>query len=109
MKPTSVLVVTPQGTVTRQVVSSLEDMQKIVGGYIELVSLPTVDCFVNEEGIGLDLDVNPVMSRFIKRELAKVGRILLSTDGWVLGTVLVIGKCDEHGDETDCPEIDVLF
>lgn len=33
---------------------TLEQMQKAVGGYIELVSEPDKDIFVNEEGLLLD-------------------------------------------------------
>lgn len=39
--------------------SSLEYLQKLVGGYIEVVHLNGNDLVINEEGLLLDLEPNP--------------------------------------------------
>lgn len=104
--PTAI-VIQPNGDQARQTLRTLEEFQAVVGGYIEVVSLPECDLYLNEDGIALDLPCNPVATRYAKRELARVGRRLLSADGWILGPVVLIGKPDRDGDETDCPAIDL--
>lgn len=103
MPKTKVLVIEPGGMQTVLTVESLEDMQAIVGGWIEVIPMKSCDLYVEEDGIAKDLDVNPVATRFAKRELAKTGQVLLAADGWILGTAFVAGKCDPDGEMTDCP------
>lgn len=64
---------------------TLEELQKTVGGYIELVSciLASRSLIVNEEGIGLDLPTNPVASRLVSPDI-------LLADGGLRGVVLLV-------------------
>ena len=101
----SAILIKPTGEVARVSLSDLGDFQAAVGGDIEAVPLPEIDMILNENGLDLDLPVNPVATRLAKEELAKDGRALITQDGWVLGPVLLVGKPDEFGDETDCPPL----
>ena len=79
-------------------------MSAVVGGYIEAVNLRDCTVFLNEDGIAIDLPVNPAATRFIKKKLRAEDRVLHAPDGWILGNVFVVGPVDDEGDETDCPE-----
>lgn len=106
--PRAILIHPPtKSTVNRTEVAEidgLEAMQKAVGGYIEAINFDDCTMFVNEEGIDLDLPVNPLASRFAKQRLTRIGRVLLTEDGWVLGTAIILGLVDANGDETDVPD-----
>ena len=54
---------------------SLEELQGIVGGYIQIVECPDdMIMVVNEEGLFLNLPVNPVASLFARQYI--VGDVL---------------------------------
>lgn len=54
---------------------SLEELQGIVGGYIQIVQCPDdMMMVVNEEGLPLNLPVNPVASLFARQYI--VGDVL---------------------------------
>lgn len=48
---------------------TLEELQKMVGGYIEIISLGKVDMVVNEEGRIKGLSLNPTATLIAKRLL----------------------------------------
>ena len=49
---------------------SLEELQKYVGGYIELIRLPGRECLVvNEEGVLLGLPLNQTITEAISRPI----------------------------------------
>jgi hypothetical protein len=103
----SVIILAPDGTHRRATLTGLAEYQNAVGGYIEFIGLPACDVFINEDGIARDLPANPKATRFVKRELGKAGRVLLSADGWILGPVVLVGRADAEGDPTDCPDLDL--
>ena len=62
----------------------LKDLQRLVGGYIELVSRhsvrglpPDTQCLVNEEGITLGLDPNPRASQLVGNDHQIVGPMVI--------------------------------
>lgn len=108
MKPVRVTLITVSGGTSNHQVMTLEEMQSLVGGYVEMVGLPDHDAYLNEDGAALNLPVNPTATRVMKRELARAGRRLLCQNGWVLGPVFFAGHCDDEGEMTDCPPLSVL-
>ena len=63
--------------------SSLKSLQKIVGGYIELIRIRDIDIYVNEEGLMMDLPYNITM-----RGVTLVGTIVATSfddEGNVVG------------------------
>jgi|DEB0MinimDraft_10_1074344.scaffolds.fasta_scaffold08430_7 hypothetical protein len=55
----------------------LETLQEAVGGYIQLVSSPYGDCYVNEEGLLLGLKPNVFASAMLGQHI--VGAVVLCT------------------------------
>jgi hypothetical protein len=53
---------------------TLEQLQQVVGGLIEIVNLGPLVAVVNEDGIGLGLEFNPVASSLCGQPL--VGTVL---------------------------------
>jgi len=77
----------------------LEDMQKLVGGYVEaLPGKHRAMLYVNEEGKLHHLPPNPLANRLV-RDWA----IGMFPDDFIVGNVLVLGSCDKDGNETSCP------
>ena len=60
--------ITIDGKIIKKAKMSLEDMQKFVGGYIEIVG----DTICNEDGLLLKLPVNKFDSRFVGNIIKKV-------------------------------------
>lgn len=83
---------------------ALADMQKIVGGYIELVTVPAhgdrsgASLYVNEDGKRLGLPQNPRATDFCRQN--GVG---LAADDGLCGDVLIMGP-PEDSDDTDVPD-----
>lgn len=80
-------------------IADLADMQAVVGGrieYVSLASLPGVDMYINEEGKMSDppLPLNPMATRL--SGVAQFG-------DFIAGPALLIGA-DEHGALADIPE-----
>lgn len=101
----SVVVCLTDGTVERREVETLEEMQAVVGGMVELVSVGREYCvWVNEEGIGLDLPINQKAGRWLKKVLAEHGKRLLTKDGWLLGNAFVSGYTTSDSELADAPE-----
>lgn len=100
-----VLVIEPSGVQRiERIEPQLEPLQKLVGGDVELIHLPTqrLNVYFNEEGIRLNLAENPVATRWLREELRREGRLLLTHAGWMLGP-LVIAGCGEDADDRDVP------
>lgn len=81
---------------------TLEAMQQVVGGYIEMVR-PAADLTLvcNEEGVGLGLPVNP----HTMVDGRSIGEFVHLPDGaHIMGTYFVAGAIDGNGELTDIPE-----
>jgi len=82
------MLIEPNGTVRPFEGEGLEAMQEAVGGYVELVSSPCYDVLVNEDGIRLQLEPNPVATAFCRFAGANVdgeirGKAILAGKGWL--------------------------
>lgn len=96
MSPTTLttVIVRTDGTVEKtQMKYDLETMQGIVGGLIEMVSLPDATIYVNEEGLILGLPRNERLSEI-------VGPHPL----YLVGDAFILGKPDSFGYDTDVPD-----
>lgn len=78
---------------------SLEDYQRVVGGWIEAVDIPDlgVTMYVNEEGLIRDLPFNR-RATFLWRFHVPQAR-----DARLVGDVAVVGLTDEEGENTGLP------
>jgi len=76
----------------------LEDMQELVGGYIEPLTFEGFTGYVNEEGKMMGLIYNELATTFcFKNNLG------LRDDDYIVGNLLLLGPIDENGDDTDVP------
>lgn len=81
---------------------TLEAMQQVVGGYIEMVR-PAADLILvcNEEGVGLGLPVNP----HTMVDGQSLGEFVDLPDGaHIMGTYFVAGTIDGNGELSNTPE-----
>ena len=94
------LVLLTNGNYKVVVLRDVEDYQKTVGGYVQL--LPTKDnnisCYVNEEGTLKMMSINP-WSRF----LIQIG-VRMPNGASVVGNVVVLGGVNDDGDDTAVPD-----
>lgn len=95
--PITVLVVPVEGPIHTETIGSahaaLESFQKIVGGYIEPIDLPTGDgAFIDEEGKLKGYPLNPRADGALKGHL-------LPGD-YISGDLVVVGQPDEAGETT---------
>jgi Domain of unknown function (DUF3846) len=95
------VIIAASGNSTLADLTTLKELQAVVGGCIEVIHLGDCDLFINEDGIAADLPCNPRATRFAKLRLNRMERILLSEDGWILGNVIVAGLSDANGNGTD--------
>lgn len=85
--------------VTLPAVGNLSFLQRLVGGYIEAVNLrhpafpSNATMYVNEEGLLLGLEGNPLASAI--------------THGYIVGPAVLLGPPDREGDDTTLARIDV--
>jgi hypothetical protein len=80
-------------------VTTLEDLQKAVGGFIQDIPLgQTANMLMNEDGKGENLPTNGLATSLCQVTLAG-----LADDDYVVGDVLVLGRVDDEGEYTDCP------
>ncbi|MEV7769856.1 DUF3846 domain-containing protein [Microbacterium sp. NPDC086615] len=79
--------------------TSLEDYQQAVGGWIEAVDIPDlgVTMYVNEEGLIRDLPFNR-RATFLWRFHVPQAR-----DARLVGDVAVVGLIDDEGENTELP------
>lgn len=76
--------------------------RKIIGGYLEVIRLPVANlcAFVDEEGKIHGKQFNPVASM-----MALAGGFRFNDcDTGIVGTMVVVGRPDENGEETSIPE-----
>ena len=91
------------GPEVRDIESGLEPLKKIVGGWIEHVSIGnSVHMYCNEEGKLEGLPLNVFATAFVQHKLAQVGTSLLPGD--VLVGNLIFLSSDEDGKDTDVPQ-----
>jgi hypothetical protein len=107
-----VLVIEPGSWKARRetVEPGLAAMQKLVGGYIEALSLTDeVSAYINEEGKIEGLPRNEAGDRLVKHALSTVGRTMLPGD-YVAGPLVLMGQPDDEGYDTGVPEsvVDLL-
>jgi len=75
---------TAEGELTEyETKGTLSDYQKVVGGWIEPVTLQDFTVYVNEEGLLVDLPVNPGASGITGR--------------YLVGDVCFVGNADAYG------------
>jgi hypothetical protein len=80
----------------------LEDLQKLVGGYVESVPYPErtdVVCFLNEDGKSMSLPRNERATRLLNP--------VLRPGDWIAGNLVVCGFDPSTGENRDLPA-DVL-
>jgi hypothetical protein len=99
------VIIQASGEVMTKTVIDLVAMQRIVGGFIEVVPLGDCDLYVNEDGISMQLPPNKVATKLARRRLDRSGKALPTRGEWILGDVFILGPDD--GDASDCPA-DVL-
>ena len=98
------IVIKTNGQVERKDMGSLEDLQKAVGGYIEAIGVNWTDSiritvYCNEEGRVHELPINMACCMW----LSKNG-MYPALETPIHGDVVVIGECDDEGNDTDVPE-----
>lgn len=92
------MVIYVDGTIETKEFNGLKDYQDIVGGYIESIPLTDdTDAFVNEDGKVL------CQPNIFATFLAQVNSRLNHGD-YVAGNMIVVGKPDAEGKDTDVPD-----
>jgi hypothetical protein len=95
------IIITVSGSVARVEVDGLDEMQAAVGGLIEPAegSIPGYgfDIYVNEEGIGLQLEPNVIASSLTRYRTH------------LFGDAVLLGSVDDEGGVTDLPGAVVEF
>lgn len=92
------------GTYEEKDFNGLKDMQDAVNGLIEIVHMydyygeEVLSGYVNEEGIMLELPLNTVASAL---------SFMFGNNPMMLGNMIVLGKDDGEGNDTDIPQ-DIL-
>lgn len=95
------VVIRPDCTYDEVILNDLTDYQKAVDGFIEAVHLYNYDgeevaCgYVNENGLGKRLPLNPLGSAI---------SFLFGNTPYLAGNVVIVGKSDDNGNDTDIPE-----
>lgn len=79
---------------------SLDEFQRLVGGYIEgLPLVGSVDSYINEEGKYNGCQRNEAADQLVRKALTKDGRRLMLGD-YIVGPLVLIGPPDDEGDTT---------
>lgn len=95
------VVLYPDGTYEEKDFNGLKDMQDAVNGLIEIVHMydyygdEVLTGYVNEEGILLGLPLNTVASAL---------SFMFGNNPMMLGNMIVLGKDDGEGNDTDIPQ-----
>lgn len=91
------LVINPEGAASMvQTDAKLEDLQTLVGGYIEYVGLSEGHAYVNEDGIPNGLMMNP-LATLLARDFG------FNPDGILFGPVVFLGNGGGEDDEANVP------
>jgi len=99
------IVIKTNGQVERRDMDSLEDLQKAVGGYIEAIgvnwtdSIKDITVYCNEEGRVHELPINMACCMWLSQN-----NMYPALETPIHGDVVVIGDCDDEGNDTDVPE-----
>lgn len=80
--------------------NDLDAMQRLVGGYFEVVVVPGAVMWVNEDGRRLGLPHNQLASELINGIAVMAGVRGIP----ILGDVVLTGPADGRGDWTDVPD-----
>jgi hypothetical protein len=100
-KPVQGVVIKPDGSHTDKVFKQLTDYQDAVNGYIEAVrlydynGLEVACAYVDEEGLLKQLPLNPMGGAL---------SFLFGNNPYLCGNMIIVGKCDDDGYDTDIPE-----
>ena len=89
MENVRVLIVNTAGEISFADITCLDDMNSIVDGLIDVVPCGDVDCFVNDEGLLIDLEPNPTAVDICR---AFGGRV-----NCLVGNVFFTGGVDAEG------------
>jgi hypothetical protein len=95
------VVIKPDCTYDEVTLNDLPDYQKAVDGFIESVKLYNYDgeevacAYVDEDGLNKRLSLNPLGSAI---------SFLFGNTPYLMGNVLIVGKGDAEGYDTDIPE-----
>lgn len=94
------VIIRANGTTYVEDVTSLEEWQEIVGGYVQWVNFND-GCGVlcNEDGISLNLPRNERATHFANKR-----QIGWAPDDFFKGHVIVVGPLDDDGKYTDVPK-----
>lgn len=95
--PITALVVPVEGPIRTETIetadTALDTLQKLVGGYIEPIDLPTGDtAFIDEEGKLKSYEINPRANDALSGHLMP--------GDFIVGTLVVVGPPDETGETT---------
>lgn len=105
-RPVKGVVIRPDCTYEELVLKELVDYQKAIDGFIEAVRLYNYDgeeiacAYVDEEGLLKKLSLNPLGSAI---------SFLFGNHPYVMGSMVIVGKSDEEGYDTDIPEFILLL
>lgn len=91
------ILVTPEGSASHVEIDGLKDMQRMVGGLIEVVANPEDDfeVIINEEGLLMNLELNTLAS--------------VLTGSRLVGPAILVGKTDWNGETTSVPKGTMLI
>lgn len=105
MSNVKVAVINPGSDVAeiRTVDRELPSLQRLVGGYIESLTLTEdVTAYINEDGKALGLAANKYGDLYVRASLHKSGRRLMPGD-YIAGPVVLVGPV-EDGWDTSVPD-----
>lgn len=93
------VVISPDGSIsTTRLTQNVAELQNLVGGYIERIVLRNgADLYCNEDGHRLQLPPNRLAQELIDDQKE------YGVNGYVVGTVVIVGSPDEQGDSTNVP------
>lgn len=100
-KPVQGIVIKPDGSHTEKVFKQLTDYQDAIDGYIEAVrlydynGLEVACAYVDDEGLLKHLPLNPLGSAI---------SFLFGNTPYLTGNVVIVGKSNDEGNDTDIPE-----
>ena len=96
------IIITALGGIARVQIDGLKDMQRIVGGYIQPISIEVagtvVEMYLNEEGKIASLPRNEMAT-----SLCRPGVDIFEGD-YIAGDAFIIGEVDNEGESTSVPD-----
>lgn len=101
LKSVQGVIIKPDGTHVEKVFKQLTDYQDAINGYIEAVRLYDYNgieiacAYVDDEGLLKQLPLNPMGSAI---------SFLFGNTPYLAGNIVIVGKTDNQGYDTDIPE-----